>query len=88
MAYSIKLASTARRDLAAIPPRYARAILGFVFGVLPKNPHRVGKPLGRELDSCHGARRGDYRVIYEIREDAGEVLVARISHRAHAYRSR
>ena len=52
------------------------------------NPARVGKPLERELAGTPSARRGDYRVIYEIRPGSNEVLVIRIDHRAHIYRAR
>ncbi len=87
-AYRVTLASTALRDLEMIPPRYAGAILEFIYAVLPENPPRVGKPLERELEGLHGARRGDYRVIYEIREEDKAVLVVRVDHRAHLYRPR
>ena len=88
MAYAVRMASTAFRDLESIPPRYAAAILEFIYGVLADNPQRVGKPLKRELVGCHSARRGDYRVIYEIHENAGDVLITRVSHRTTIYRSR
>ncbi len=86
--YRVTLASTALRDLEKIPPRYAGAILEFIYAVLPENPPRVGKPLERELEGLHGARRGHYRVIYEIREEDKAVLVVRVDHRAHVYRPR
>jgi mRNA-degrading endonuclease RelE of RelBE toxin-antitoxin system len=86
--YQVRLSSSAARDLDAIPPRYAAAIIEFVFGPLAKGPHRVGKPLARDLEGCHGARRGDYRVVYEIIEQDQAVLVVRIDHRAHVYRPR
>ncbi|HYN28312.1 MAG TPA: type II toxin-antitoxin system RelE/ParE family toxin [Dermatophilaceae bacterium] len=82
------MASPAVRNLEHIPPRYAAAILEFIYAVLPENPGRVGKPLERELEGLYGAHRGDYRVVYEIRDDDTSVLVVRIDHRAHVYRSR
>jgi len=36
----------------------------------------------------HSARRGDYRVIYRIDEEARRVDVAAVEHRSDAYRSR
>lgn len=88
MAYQVRMSSTALRDLELIPPRYAAAILEFVYGILSENPQRVGKPLGRQLEGMHGARRGNYRVLYVIDDDRGDVLVARIDHRAGIYRAR
>lgn len=88
MAYDIRMASPALRDLETIPPRYAAAILEFIYGALAANPDRVGKRLERELTGCHSARRGDYRIIYEIHADADDVLITRINHRSSAYRTR
>jgi mRNA-degrading endonuclease RelE of RelBE toxin-antitoxin system len=51
-------------------------------------PERVGKPLRFELECLRAARRGDYRVIYEIRQDRGDVLIHVIEHRADVYRRR
>lgn len=88
MVFRVELTSAALRDLDALPHRYAAAIVAFLFGALAENPARVGKPLGRDLLGLHGARRGDYRVIYETLQDGDVVLVHRVRHRAHAYRPR
>ena len=85
---AVRFSGSAVRDLESIPPRYAAAVLEFIFGALSDNPARVGKPLERELAGTPSARRGDYRVIYEIRPGSNEVLVIRIDHRAHIYRAR
>ena len=74
-AYALSLASAARRVLAEGPPRglpvaVAAAVTEFVTGALLDNPHRVGKPLARELAGYHSARRGAYRVVYRIDERA------------------
>ena len=53
---------------------------------LSDNPQRVGKPLRGELGSLHSARRGDYRVIYGIVEDARAVEVLHIDRRSDVYR--
>jgi len=47
---------------------------------------RVGKPLARELSGQYGARRGPYRVIYEIDHETGRVSILRVAHRADVYR--
>lgn len=44
--------------------------------------------LQRELSGLHSARRGEYRVVYEIREDDRVVIVHRLQHRRDAYRPR
>ncbi len=92
-AYSLSLASSARRVLVEGPPRglplaVAAAVTEFLTGSLLDNPHRVGKPLTRELGGYHSARRGAYRVIYRIDEMERIVYVVRIDHRADVYPTR
>jgi mRNA-degrading endonuclease RelE of RelBE toxin-antitoxin system len=55
---------------------------------LAESPHRVGKSLKLGLQGLHSARRGDYRVIYRIDDDARMVAVMAIEHRSDIYRSR
>lgn len=87
-AYRVEFAGTARRDLRGVPPRIVPAIIEFVYGDLARSPRRVGKPLQRDLQGLWGARRGPYRVIYEILDERLLVLVIHIAHRADVYRSR
>ena len=80
--------SAARQDLQRVPPRIVPAIIEFVYGDLAREPRRVGKPLGRELEGSFGARRGSYRIIYDINNASEQVQVLRIDHRADLYRPR
>ncbi|MBO0868239.1 MAG: type II toxin-antitoxin system RelE/ParE family toxin [Micromonosporaceae bacterium] len=58
----------------------------FILGPLAKDPHRVGKPLRDQLEGRYSARRGEFRVIYEIYEDRVVVRVINVAHRRDAYR--
>lgn len=80
--------ATAERSLAHLPDSPAAAIVEFLVGALVDNPRRVGHPLQRELAGLWAARRGPYRVLYEIDDDGGTVTVLRIDHRADVYRRR
>ena len=86
--YRVEFTATARRALGRIPEKTASAAAEFCFGPLAANPHRLGKPLHRDLAGYHSARRGDYRVIYRIDEDALRVYIVRIEHRGNIYRPR
>ena len=86
MSYEVIFTATARRDLQRIPPRIIPAIIEFVFGDLAAAPQRVGKPLERDLSGVFSARRGPYRVLYRIDEDAKQVTLLRVAHRADIYR--
>ncbi|MDO5498292.1 MAG: type II toxin-antitoxin system RelE/ParE family toxin [Propionibacteriaceae bacterium] len=72
-----------QRDL---PEQVAAAVIEFMTGPLVANPYRVGKELKRDLAGIWSARRGTYRILYRINEDAREVVVLRIEHRRDAYR--
>lgn len=62
--------------------------MALLVGPLLDEPRRVGKPLGRELEGYHVARRGTYRLVFRIDEDTSTVYVVRIEHRSRAYRPR
>jgi mRNA-degrading endonuclease RelE of RelBE toxin-antitoxin system len=84
----IEVAGEARRDLHRLPSRIAAAVLEFLTGPLAADPARVSKPLAHELTGYRSARRGDYRILIRIDEDAHTVLVVRVDHRADVYRPR
>lgn len=84
----VRFAPSAERDLNKVPPRYAAAIVEFATSALPENPRRVGKPLRNELAGLYGARRGDYRLIYDTSDDDAFVTIVRVDHRRSAYRPR
>lgn len=84
--YEIKFQPAARRAIAErLPESVAAAVLEFCEAALTLSPRRVGKPLFGPLAGCHGARRGTYRVVYRIDEQARVVEVLDIDHRADIY---
>ncbi|CAG7573093.1 mRNA-degrading endonuclease RelE of RelBE toxin-antitoxin system [Barrientosiimonas humi] len=88
MSFTALLSAAAIRDLDQVPPRVTPAIIEFIYGPLVGNPHRVGKPLRDDFEGQWSARRGDYRILYVIDDQAQEVVVSRIGHRARVYKSR
>jgi mRNA interferase RelE/StbE len=85
--YAVVFQAAARRAVAErLPEAVAAAVLEFCSGPLADDPHRVGKSLFAPLAGCHGARRGSYRVVYQIDDGAPEVVVLQVAHRADAYR--
>ena len=62
-------------------------MIEFVTTALVESPYRVGKQLRDDLARIWSARRGTYRVLYRIYDDAREVVVLRIEHRRDAYRA-
>lgn len=87
--YELVLARPAARAIAeSLPEAIATAVIDFVTGPLVQNPRRVGRALRNEVAGVHSARRGTYRVLYRIDDDAHEVIVLRIEHRGDVYRPR
>jgi mRNA interferase RelE/StbE len=83
--YEVRLSSAAIRSLDALPPKVASAVVEFLFGPLADDPKRIGKLLTGKFGGLHSARRGDYRVLYEIDQSSKRIVVVRVAHRAHAY---
>jgi mRNA-degrading endonuclease RelE of RelBE toxin-antitoxin system len=83
--YGLLVTPPAQRALDRLPERVAAAIAELLTGDLAA-PRRAGKPLRRELAGVWSARRGSYRVLYEIDEQKQCVVVLRIDHRADVYR--
>jgi mRNA-degrading endonuclease RelE of RelBE toxin-antitoxin system len=77
----------ARRQLERLPTAIAAAAIE-TLGAIAASPRRLGKPLRFELEGCFSARRGPYRIVYRIDDDAHTVSVIAIAHRADVYRPR
>ena len=88
MTHRVTWSSSARRAIHHdLPESVAAACLEFILGPLAEHPHRVGKQLRGELEGLHSARRGEFRVIYRIRDREVTVFVISVQHRRDAYRS-
>jgi mRNA interferase RelE/StbE len=86
--FEIAWTATSRRALSRLPEKVGTAVVELCYGPLAENPARLGKPLRFELEGLHGARRGDYRIIYRIDHGRHRVEIVAIEHRSAAYRSR
>ena len=78
---------SALRSIDRLPEKVATACVEFVYGGLAESPQRVGRALRFDLEGKHGARRGDFRVIYEIDDQHSVVTVIAIDHRSDVYRN-
>jgi mRNA interferase RelE/StbE len=88
--YRLQVTGPAARALAGrLPEKIAAAVYEFITTALLENPRRVGKRLPLPpFEGTWSARRGTYRVLYEIDDETLVVTVTAIEHRADAYRSR
>ncbi len=86
--FEIEWAAAALRSIERLPEKAATSCIEFIYGALSENPWRVGHPLRLELEGKHSARRGDFRIIYEIDDKATEIRIVAIEHRSDVYRRR
>lgn len=87
--YELVVAGPAARAIAEqLPEAVAVAVIDLITGPLIENPRRLGRQLRDELEGVWAARRGTFRVLYRIDEDAREVIVLQVDHRSSAYRRR
>lgn len=88
--YALRVAGPAARALAGrLPEKVATAVHEFITTTLLDNPQRIGKRLLLPpYAGTWSARRGAYRVLYEIDDETRTVMVTAIEHRADAYRPR
>jgi mRNA interferase RelE/StbE len=77
----------ARRQFDRLPISVAAAVLE-TLDAIAENPRRLGKRLALEHQGRWSARRGPYRIIYELVEDDHVVRVVAIGHRRDVYRPR
>ena len=86
MSYEVEITPEGLRHMERLPEKVRAAVVETIFGTIAENPRRTGKELRGEFEGLRSARRGDFRVIYEIDDDAEVVLIHRVAHRRTAYR--
>jgi mRNA interferase RelE/StbE len=86
--FEVEITREGRRHLDQLPGKVRDAAIQALLGPIAERPRRIGKPLVGELTGLYSARRGDYRVIYEIDDDRKVVIVHRVQHRRVVYRRR
>ena len=77
----------ARREFDRLPIAVAAAVLE-TLDAIEANPRRLGKPLMFEHQRRFSARRGPYRIIYEVLDEEHLIRVLAIGHRRDVFRRR
>lgn len=85
MVYEVEITPEGLRHLNRLPDKIRSAVLSAIFESIAHNPKRAGKALRGELEGLYSARRGEFRVIYEVDDDAGIVLIHRVQHQRRVY---
>ena len=86
--YRLRITPEGARSLNRLPEKVRPAVAATISGPLAENPQRLGKQLVGRLEGLRVARRGNYRIIYEIDDNKQLVVVHRVQHRRDVYRQR
>lgn len=85
--YEVVVTPRARRAIEhGLPEGVAAAAVEFIYGALRANPYRVGRQLREPMAAVHAARRGEYRVLYQIFDQRLVIQVVSITRHRDAYR--
>jgi mRNA interferase RelE/StbE len=85
LAYEIRFAPAARRQFRKLPAE-AQGRIAPRIDALGRDPRPAGAKRLRGVTDLWRIRAGTYRVVYNISDEAVEVLVVRVAHRRDAYR--
>jgi len=83
--YDVLFTRSARKELERFPPRIAGKVLRRI-EALGEDPRPTGCRKLTGADDLWRIRIGDYRVLYEIRDEKLLVDILAIRHRSEAYR--
>lgn len=86
-AWRVVVTGPARRQFDRLPISVAAAVLE-TLDAIAENPRRLGKRLVLDYEGRRSARRGPYRIVYELLEDDHVIRVVAIGHRRDVYRPR
>lgn len=85
MTYRIEVKRGARKALLALPQAY-RVRIGEAIEALAHDPRKAGTRKLEGSERLYRLRVGDYRIVYEIRDDCLVVIVVKVRHRREVYR--
>jgi len=84
VSFSIRIKESAARELRRVAKPDRTRIVAAI-DRLAETPH-LGAALKGDLRGLRRLRVGDYRVVYEVRDEELVVMVVRVAHRRDAYR--
>lgn len=85
MVYRVVWKPQAREQLDSLPADIVRRIAKKVETYLVLNPRQLGTALLGAYSNLHRYRIGDYRVIYEIKDEEITIYIVRVGDRKDVY---
>ena len=81
MKWTIRYHPDVKEDLECVGSSSARRIMRTIDVKLTKAPMQFGAPLSGKLSAFRKLRIGDYRVVYQVRDQQVMVFVLTVGHR-------
>jgi mRNA interferase RelE/StbE len=85
VAYRIKFTPAAETEFAAMPAKIRKQIARKI-EALAEVPHPHGCKKLEGLENLYRIRSGDYRILYQVKDEVLLVLIVRVGHRRMVYR--
>lgn len=85
--YRVLIKPSARKELLAVPTKKERQRLVRRIELLGAEPRPAGCQKLTGGGDRYRVRQGQYRIVYEIRDDELVVLVIKLGHRRDVYRA-
>lgn len=85
MAFTVKIANKAQKELKKVSPPYQQKIIKAV-KELALNPMPIGVKKLKGRPNEYRVRVADYRIIYEIHDSEMIILVVKVGHRKAIYK--
>lgn len=84
--YKLSIKPSAGKELEAVDSKADRSRIVAKIAALATNPRPHGSEKLAGYDDRYRIRQGNYRVVYEIDDDASHVTIYKIGHRREVYR--
>jgi len=81
--YSVSIGKSAQREIKALDQTVRNRVIRALRTLIDPRPSGCKKLVG--LPNLWRIRVGDWRVLYEIHDEAREVTIVRVRHRSRAY---
>jgi mRNA interferase RelE/StbE len=85
MAYHVEIKDSASDSIRRLPVKDQAKIIARI-GKLSENPRPAKSKKLEGESSLYRIRSGDYRVVYEIRDEVLRVVIVRVANRKDVYR--
>jgi mRNA interferase RelE/StbE len=86
VSYKVEFYNSARKQFRKLPPDIQKRIQAKI-NELAIEPRPNGIKKLQSDDNLYRIRVGDYRVVYEIKDDILLVIVIRVKHRSEVYKN-